>query len=164
MREIALTQGKVALVDDEDFERLSQFNWCAYKSKKTWYAMRAVKVGHNAYRCLDMHRDILGLQFGDGVKTDHRDGNGLNNLRANIRRCSSLQNRRNFPGYSDRRRSNFKGVSYDKNCPGRPWRVRIRIGTIRHYVGRFDDEQAAAVAYNEAATIHFGEFAWLNKV
>lgn len=91
MKRILLTQGKYALVDDADFEYLNQWKWCAHKIGSIYY----VKRGHNwnkKKKCwneiLSMHRVILGLSKGDGICTDHINGNGLDNRHCNLRACT----------------------------------------------------------------------------
>jgi hypothetical protein len=87
MREIFLTQDKIALVDDEDFEYLNQWKWCANKGSNTFYAMRSGGIM--------MHRVLLNLSFGDKRVVDHIDRNGLNNQRKNIRVVTCSENYRN---------------------------------------------------------------------
>jgi hypothetical protein len=156
MKEISLTQGKVALVDDEDFETVSRHRWATLKTRNTCYAMR--KSGP---KFILMHREILGLQPGDGVKSDHWDGNGLNNQRVNLRRCTSLQNSRNQRVRVGTKHSRFKGVSWKPDLQ-KCWIALITINKRTTYLGYFHTEEAAALAYNFAAQRHFGEFARLN--
>jgi hypothetical protein len=104
-----------------------------------------------------MHRLILGACAGEIV--DHRDGNGRNNSRENLRLCTGTQNNGN------RRRqktalAQFKGVTFDKQT-GR-WKSQLTIHGRNHHLGRFNSQEEAAVAYNSAARVHFGEFALLN--
>lgn len=158
-KEIPLTQGKVAVVDEEDFDRLNKHKWYACKNGNTFYALRKSNVNGKRLTIL-MHREILGLKPGDpGV--DHRDGNGLNNRRKNLRLASHEQN-----GMNRRRNKNgtsrFKGVYWEKNH--RKWHVRIKFGGKYVHIGYFDSEEDAARAYDEKAKELFGEFARLNKV
>lgn len=88
MREIILTQGKVAIVDNEDFEYLSQFKWHAVRVGHNWYANRNIKT-MDGYKSQRMQWDILGKN------TDHKNGNGLDNRRDNLRTCTKAQNTRN---------------------------------------------------------------------
>jgi hypothetical protein len=97
MKEIILTQDKVALVDDEDFERVSAIRWHAHKSGR-----RQKKIYAEAFRkgTLRMHRFILGLpQFGKEQVVDHLDGNGLNNQKSNLRIVTQKENMQNAPGW-----------------------------------------------------------------
>ena len=92
MKELPLTQGKAALVDDADFEWLSQWKWTAMRAKDTWYAVRKPYVGKVRLTVM-MHRQIANTK--DGMHTDHRDGNGLNNQRTNLRSATPTQNQHN---------------------------------------------------------------------
>ena len=156
MKEIKLTQGKVALVDDGDFEILNVYQWHIDKSRHGYYARRSKKWGVRP-----MHRVIMGLIKGEGHEVDHINGNGLDNRRCNLRIClqsQNAQNRRKIKLKS----SQFKGVTKRKNYP--KWRARIRLSGKLENLGDFDNELQAAAAYNFAAVQKFGEFACLNSV
>lgn len=159
MKTIPLTQGKVALVDDDVSEALSDFNWCAKRDGKTYYAMRRVSRPGRSQTTVCMHREIFRLK-GKPVpkKVDHRDRNGLNNLWKNLRPATSLQNSMN-----SRKRCNntsgFIGVSWDKG----KWRVQVRVNGKVNTVGRFDDPAEAARARDRFVKKHHGEFAVLNN-
>jgi len=92
MKEIQLTQNKVALVDDEDFEYLNQFKWCAAKLSGIFYAVRNAPRDGKRYMYF-MHRVIM--QTPDGMQTDHKSGETLDNRRCNLRVCSVMQNGHN---------------------------------------------------------------------
>lgn len=163
MKEIQLTQGKVALVDDKDFEALNQFKWTACKGKNIWYAQRKLSIKNKRGNRIKvkMHREILGLGTTeeDDIMVDHKDHNGLNNQRDNLRPATPQQNManaRNRVGCI----SNFKGVTFR----GTTWVARIGVGRKRLYLGSFKTEVDAALAYNEAAKKHFGDFAHLNSI
>jgi hypothetical protein len=159
VREIPLTtQGKIALVDDEDYDWLNQVGWYAYVDGKTFYAARWVlsattKTGRTVLR---MHRAIMGLTD-PKVQVDHEDGNGLNNQRYNMRVATPVQNGSNRRTGSNNT-SGYKGVNW---CGDR-WRSRICVAGNRIELGYFDDPTEAATAYDEAALIHHGPFARLN--
>lgn len=157
MKKIKLTQGQVALVDDEDFEWLNQWKWYALKDHLTFYAVRkSSMVNRQTRQLIRMHRIILDSQNGELV--DHKDHNGLNNQRSNIRPCTQSQNHQNR--ISRVGTSRFKGVSWRK---GRNrWLVNIATGDRKRYVGMFKNELDAAMAYNSIAAELFGEFARLN--
>lgn len=153
MKEIVLSQGKVALVDDEDYEILNQWKWCAIKSRETFYACRT------AYRDGKwiperMHRVILGAQKGEIV--DHRDHNGLNNQRSNIRLCTHGQNQMNRRPTSA---SGYKGVYKER---GVRYRASIDFNNKRLMLGIFATPEEAARARDEASKKYHGEFAKLN--
>ena len=93
MKKIPLTQGKFALIDDKDFELVSKYKWCACKIYNTFYAVTSVSKPDNRIAKIYMHRLILNPPAGFGV--DHRDINGLNNRRYNLRPCNRTQNAQN---------------------------------------------------------------------
>ena len=154
MKEIQLTQGQVALVDDEDFEALSQSKWWANKDRNTFYAYRWIKVDGKGI-AQSMHNAILN---GKGI--DHIDKNGLNNQKSNLRFCTISENAMN-----QRKQRNtssiYKGVCIDK--PYGKWRSHIRINGKAIDLGSFTSEVEAAKAYNAKAIELFGEFANLNN-
>jgi hypothetical protein len=152
MREIPLTQGKVALVDDEDFELISQYKWHAQRGGSTWYAYRSSGV-----KSISMHRQIA--QPPDEKFIDHRDGNGLNNTRKNLRECTNQQNQRNRRKGATRK-SPYKGVTSARE----KWRADIYSGGVRTALGSFAVPEEAARAYDRAAIAAFGEFAQINGV
>jgi len=159
MKEIELTRGLVALVDERDYERLNLFCWNALTPAKarTAYARRDVRKDENRdERCVLMHREILGLSPGD-VEVDHINGNGLDNRRRNLRICGRAENCRNSRPHKGSA-SKFKGVTKDR----KRWRARIRIGGRTRYLGGFRTERKAVAAYDDAATKNFGKFAKRN--
>ncbi len=151
VRYIPLTQGKFAIVDAADYERLSRYKWCATRSGRKWYACRRHKG-----RMIFMHRFLMNPP--KGMVVDHIDGGGLNNRRGNMRICTQQQNIYNSRPKG--KTSKYKGVTWDKNR--RQWIVLIRYEGRSILVGRFDDEIEAAKAYDRKAFELFGEFAWLN--
>lgn len=155
-RSIPLTQGKVAWVDQADYAEAAQFGWYAYKSGIGLYY--AGRRGGGVTK-LRMHRVVLGLQPGDGIEADHKNGNGLDNRRGNLRSCTHAQNVRNR-----RKRaattSRFKGVSWAKREAR--WRAQIDINRGKYHLGYFMDEVEAALAYDTAALDLHGKFARLN--
>jgi hypothetical protein len=161
MKEIPLTQGKVAIVDDCDFEWLNQWNWCAAKDpRKTgdvWYAIRHGPSTETPRRTIRMHREIAaraGLP-----QVDHSDGNGLHNWRSNLRPCTATQNNANMRKRPETS-SQFKGVTWRRDTS--VWKARIRVNRNLINLGCFTDEIEAAKAYDTAAREHFGGFACLN--
>ncbi len=155
---IELTRGKVALIEDEDFERVSKFKWTSlYNPKnKKWYARRAVG-GRAKQITIYMHRFILNAP--KGIQVDHINGDGLDNQKHNLRFATNAQNHQNQirPVAS---KSGFKGVSFDK----RRNKFYARIGHNQQTtgLGYFQTAIEAARAYDEAAVKIHGEFARLN--
>jgi hypothetical protein len=154
MKQIPLTQGKVALIDDEDFEFLSSLKWYATKTDKHYYAYRGA---HHRKDVMIMHRVIMNCP--SGLVVDHIDGNTLNNQKINLRICSRSQNSMNKNVDIDSG-SGFKGVSWSKG-DGK-WRARIRLNGKSIWLGNFCSADEAARAYDNAAKKLFGEFAKTN--
>jgi hypothetical protein len=158
MKEIRLTGGKIALVDDSDYEWLSQFKWYAMKDTNTFYAVRTIKDANGKQATIRMHREILGLRAGNTKQTDHKDHNGCNNQRFNLRICNNQQNQ--FNRTPENKSSKFKGVYWQRDR--NKWRARIGLGDKMVQLGYFDNEIEAAKAYDNGARKYFGEFADLN--
>lgn len=155
MKQIPLTRGLFALVDDEDFEWLSQFKWSAAKSGITYYAVRWVN-GNNK----SMHRIILNINSRN-IYGDHINGNGLDNRRENIRICNPKENARNR-GLNSSKTCSFKGVHWDKKK--RFWCASIKIDYKTIFLGLFYSPEEAAIAYDQAAIKYHGEFAKINDI
>ncbi len=144
MKEIKLSKGKVALVDDEDFENLNQFKWIAWKRKLNFYARRTKNTKGEMFF---MHHFVLGKPP-KGMVTDHKDRNGLNNQRSNIRHCTQSENMMNT-----RRRSKFaptqeriiSGVWYNHRAK-KKWSANVKKNGARKSLGSFYTEQEAANA------------------
>jgi hypothetical protein len=160
-KEIPLTQGKVALVDDEDYDRIvnSGYHWRATYTKGLWYATAGYWKDGKMHTII-MHRFILGLAKYQPF-VDHVDGDGLNNCRANMREVTHTQNMQNRG--KRKGSSQYKGVRLDlsKNYKN-PWRASIRNNGVLHDLGRYATEQEAACAYDREARNLFGEYARTN--
>lgn len=155
MKEIELTQGRVALIDDEDYDIVSLYNWHTRRTTRSDYAA-TTRCG----KTLHMHRMVMLAPA--GLEVDHINGDGLDNRKSNLRVCTVKENRRNRrPSRGQRRSSSgLKGVQ--KN--GKKWASYITVDYQKHYLGIFTTKEMAARAYNSAAKKHFGEFARLNEV
>lgn len=147
----------IAMVDEEDFERINRWKWVAVRDpkKKTLYAIRTDRM--SGKKTVRMHREILGLLPGE--QADHRDGNGLNNTRANLRRCSGSQNACNR-GPTAANKSGFRGVSWHKGVG--KWVATIGKNRRHKHLGYFEDPAEAARVRDAAALRLHGEFAKLN--
>lgn len=147
--EIVLTRGYVALVDDEDLDRINQYKWYASQGGggRKFYAVQATSK-----RRLRMHRLVLNAP--DGMEVDHINGDTLDNRKENLRLCNRHQNARNT------RRSDmpFKGICFQN----KKWYARIVAAGKKRHLGCFHTATEAAQAYDRAARDYFGEFARLN--
>lgn len=158
MKKIPLTQGFIALVDDEDFEVLSKYKWF-FTLKKDGRCASEGWAG-NPKKRVYMHRFIMNL-YDNSLCVDHINGDTLDNRRENLRICTHSQNMRNRRP-SAKSTSGFKGVNWNKNS--NKWEVRIKKDGKSIGVGYFNCLISAAKAYNEAAKKHHGEFARLNEI
>lgn len=156
IRELALSNGYSVIVDECDYEWLSQYRWYAKKNGNKWYAARGTRLPGGKKPTLWMHRAIL--EASKGVQVDHVDGNSLNNSRSNLRLCSPQQNTFNRQAIIGS--SHFKGVSFDTRQ--NRWKASVTVDKKTKTIGYFIEEVAAARAYDQAARLRFGEFAWLN--
>lgn len=165
MKTIMLTKGYVATIDDEDYERVSQFNWYALVAKhkdgsiKNVYAAshkpKATAYGnHTRY----LHRFIMNLPSGRKPVVDHKDHDGLNNQKSNLRVCSQTQNLGNSRNIRKGKTSKFKGVSKTQRKK-QPWLAQISLNGKVKNLGRFASEKSASEAYKLAAAKNFKEFA-----
>lgn len=154
-RLIRLTQGRFAIVDEEDFERVNQYRWCAHNHGNTSYAIRGYK-NDNKSRGVKMHQFILN--FPD-MLIDHINRNGLDNRKCNLRTCTHSMNMANRSSNKDSY-SKYKGVCYHK--VNRKFVSAINYNGNRIYLGSFSNEIDAAKAYDIKALEFYGEFAKLN--
>jgi hypothetical protein len=153
--------GRVALVDDEDYELVSRYRWHIYDrepERPGWsrkvYATANAKTADGRRTTLKMHVLIMGHPH-----IDHRNRNGLDNQRKNLRPATKAENARNLPA-TRRGRSRYKGVGFH-SLNGR-WRARIKTDTGSISLGVYATEEEAARAYDAAARVYHGEFAYLN--
>jgi hypothetical protein len=159
MKEILLSQDQVTLVDDEDFERVNQFQWCARwsVSGRCYYACRT-----EDRKFITLSRFIL--DYSENKEVDHKNHNTLDNQKHNLRVCTRSENMQNSRSCVNST-SRYKGVFWDK--ARNKWCAQICIRDIfdqkyRKHLGRFEIEEEAALTYDKAARYHFGEFAYLN--
>lgn len=156
MKLIALTQGKSAIVDDEDYDFLMQWKW---HITSLGYACRREKISKGKYINIWMHREIA--KTSDGMVTDHINCDTIDNQKNNLRCCTqsqNLMNQRNQVGKT----SKFKGVSWCKTY--RKWNAKIQKDRKQLNLGYFSSEEAAANAYNSSAKSMFTDFSRINKV
>lgn len=161
MRVIELTRGQVAIVDDDDFDRVAQYKWQYIKSVKSdnGYATRMAYMGYREKRkVILMHRFIINAS--SNMEVDHKNNNGLDNRKENLRLATTSQNRFNRKTLSNNT-SGVKGVIVDPEYPNK-FVARISSNGKNKYLGRFTDIEKAREAYNNAALQLHGEFVNLN--
>lgn len=161
MKEILLSKGFVTLVDDEDFERINALSWYAHKGKHTYYARTdiyiAFKNGKTKSKKIYLHRLILNITESSS-KIDHKDGNGLNNCKENLRLVSGSQNNTNNNNKRTDNSSGFRGVSYIKNPKQKnKWSAYGRNNGRRVHIGTYPTSEEAAQAFDTFAKIHYGD-------
>ena len=160
MIELNITGGKV-MVDDE-FAWLANYSWHVSGSG---YAIHYVNKQDEQFwqqpvkTAIHMHRIIAGLKRGDKRVVDHINHSKLDNRAENLRICTSAENLRNQTS-----KKRYKGVFQLTGKRKKKWQSIIIFNRERHYLGTFATEAEAAMAYNEAATELFGEFACLNII
>jgi len=163
MKLLPMSQGYETMVDDDVYEWAKKDTWCAKKDKHTTYARRYEGSGDNQ-KVIYLHREIMGTPSGEDC--DHKDGNGLNNQRSNIRNATRSQNQMNSRKVVSQNgkatSSRYKGVYWNKH--GGEWKAGIQIRGKTIHLGRFVSEKDAARAYDKEATRLFGEFAKVNAV
>lgn len=143
----------VTIIDQEDYERVSRYRWNAVRSRHTWYARHDFGIHRKGGpRFMYLHRFLM--DHPDGL-VDHRNRDGLDNRRENLRITDRYGNSRNVPPFRD----GLKGVMRERT--GR-WRAQISCHGITHHLGVYESEGLAGKAYDAAAREMFGEFAYLN--
>ncbi len=159
MKKIELTQGKFALVDDEDFEKINQYKWYFFIGK---YAVKNITYNKKQKHLL-MHRFIMNCP--DGLEIDHINNNGLDNQKKNLRVVTRQQNMMNRTK-SKNKSSIYKGVYirtiYYKNKTYKYWKTSIKLNQQAINLGTFPTEHLAAMAYDIWAIELFGKFAKTN--
>lgn len=161
MKEIPLTMGLFALIDDEDYDLVSKYKWYARKDYNTYYAVGYDKDAYNngVGRNIRMHRLIMGLDYGNKMQVDHINHNGLDNRRENLRIVTHRQNCFN-KRKQEECSSKHKGVGWRK--AKKKWCATIVIDYQYIVLGHFDNEIEAARMYDRVALFEFKEFACTN--
>lgn len=159
-RLIPLTKGYAAIVDPEDYERLSAFNWCA-KIKdggKRIYAVRSLyRYGKKFF--VQMHRVVMDIPDGDERLIDHENGDGLDNRKTNLRIATKSLNGHNHKMFSTNT-SGYRGVSWKER--NKKWQARITVNGEHLYLGLFKTKEDAAFQYDKFAVKYFSASAVLN--
>ena len=159
---IPLTRDKVAIIDADSLPIIAGYRWYAAKPKahhgnrRTWYAQAIARVDGKSTTVL-MHRLIIGAEKGE--KVDHKNGNGLDNRRDNLRLATSSQNTANTPPPATNT-SGYKGVHFHRR--NKTWEASVVFEGARRHLGKFESPEDAARAYDAAAIEIWGEYAWTN--
>ncbi len=151
-----LAAGRVALIDDGDYDLISPYTWHLHlitrgRRRCGPYARGSIRLAGGTWSSVYMHKLITGWP-----QTDHRNHDGLDNQRANLRPASGGQNQANMrprPGGTSR----FKGVNWVRHAG--KWRASIKVSGRTRHLGYFADEIAAAQAYEMAAVEAWGQYA-----
>ena len=158
---IALLRGYFTIIDLADYELASRFKWTARVHQREDGLARNIYAIYRTHEgeIVSLHRFLLGVVAQPDILVDHKDGDGLNNRRSNLRVCQYHQNSAN-QRLAVNNTSGFKGVSWDKQSG--KWKAYIGVKGKLYNLGRFADIRDAARTYNAAAIERFGEFANLN--
>jgi hypothetical protein len=158
VKELKLSCGRVALVDDDVFEQVKDFTWCSWArpGMRTRYAMCGRMFGKPAR----LHRVVLGVTD-PKVEIDHINGDGLDNRRENLRVSDRTGNNCNKPAYLSSK-SGIKGVHWSAKCNS--WIAQIQFNKVKYALGHFPTKEDAAAAYDRAAVALHGSFANPNEI
>jgi hypothetical protein len=159
MKKIPLTQGKFALVDDEDYKLLIQWKWYASKYRNRFCAQRD-SFKNKEKTVIKMHRQILGLIKGDGKIVDHINQNQLDNRRVNLRIASYSLNNYNTARIHKNNKSGYRGVCYSER--DKSWRAYIRVNGKQKTCGYHKCPILAALAHDKEIIKYRGKDSILN--
>mgnify|MGYP001571278685 CR=1 FL=1 len=155
-KKIKLTRGYSAVVDDEDYDNFNRFHWHAVGYGKCVYAARNGPKTQGKRKYIYLHREILS--DGGSLEIDHINGDGLDNRKLNLRKCTHQQNM--FNAKKKHGSSKYKGVYFNKKI--KKWCAQIHPNGKRVHIGYFQSEIDAARSYNQTASKLCGEYARLN--
>lgn len=150
---IPMTRGLWVIVDESDYELVKAYKWYPVKCKRTFYAMASVKPAEKKI-FIQMHRLIMNTE--KDLVVDHKDRNGLNNSRSNLRNCTMSDNRKNAAAP----RNSNSGIKGIRERPS----GRFQVIFSGEYLGMFETKAEAILAYNQASLKSHGEFAYQNKL
>lgn len=161
MKEIVITKEFKVQVDDEDFDKVSKYNWYAVKGKNTYYAYTDTRSPNNVEgKQFPMHKLILNIvNASPAILIDHIDGNGLNNQKLNLRKATNQQNCFNVEAKAKNKTAKFKGVY--KTESGK-YEAQIKLNYKSNSLGRYTLEETAAKVYDAVARFYMKDFAYCN--
>lgn len=151
MKTIQLTQGQVTIVDDDDFESVSKYKWYAQRRRNTFYAVRHIKSG-DKYINLQLHRFLMNPKT--GMCVDHRDCNGLNNQRMNLRVCTHAENTRNLR-HKRKNAAKYRGIYMSSSGK---YIAKVRFNYKQYNSRSFPTSDEAITAHREMIRSLHGEF------
>ena len=154
MKEIPLTQGQTAIIDEEDYSYISQYKWRAGKNGNKLCAIRTALISGKR-KTVRMHRIIADTPA--GMQTDHINGNSMDNRKENLRICTNQQNSFNRKKPNKNNKLGIKGVQWVERI--KKFRAQIRINDKTIHLGLFTVASNADNAYRKAEEKYFGEFA-----
>lgn len=155
MKLIPLSRGLSAKIDDEDFERVDQFKWCALSRHGGFCAVTFLPWENGKRKMLYLHRFILGVE--GGLPVDHINHNPLDDQKANLRVCTVSQNGMNRTGATVKSKSGVRGVHW--HAKWKKWRATIYVNKKNICLGAYDSKEDAGAAHAAARKKYFGEFA-----
>ena len=158
-RRIRLTQNKYAIIDPDDYPKISKYKWHAAKGGTTFYVVRS-KWCKITKICRDVRMHRVIIEVPDDYYVNHINGNGLDNRKANLRPATAAQNNQNARRPKRNAYSKYRGVTWEKSK--QRWRAHLSCNKRTIHAGYFNDELKAANAYDNAAKKYHREFAVLN--
>jgi hypothetical protein len=156
MIKIPLTQGRFALINDEDALKVLPYKWRVIQNRYVVGRLGGSSKNHE----VRLHRLIMDAPT--NMDVDHKNHDGFDNQKSNLRICTTSQNLANQRPQKRKLTSKYKGVSWGSQR--KKWQAAIKQFGKKIFIGRFDDEKKAAKAYNDMAMKLFGEFAYLNII
>lgn len=168
MKEIELPSGHRAIVDDEDYDEIIKYKWHISRTaqNRTNYVSRNITKENGKKRIQMLHRYIIKAKKGEMV--DHKNRNGLDNRKENLRICTRSQNMYNQEIHKNNK-SGYKGVIDISKYPSYTrkkspvWAAKINVNKKRIFLGIFDTAEQAAKAYDDAAKLYHAEFSCTNN-
>jgi len=160
MKEIILNKGMVAIVDDEDYDRINKYKWYVCKNKSGNVSAKRNYFYNGKNHGVYMHREIVNATD-PNIPVDHINHNRLDNRKENLRICTQLQNAANKKIYTNNK-TGYKGCTLNK-ITGK-YLAGIRVNNKQIWLGTYETAKEAALIYNKAASFYFGEFALLNEI
>lgn len=145
-------------IDIEDLELFEKYTWCVkrWKNSRTFYVYRLFDL-NGVRKCKLLHREVMGhYNFSTKLVIDHKNHDGLDNRKTNLRPCSQRLNSCNHQVYKSNK-SGVSGVSWSK--VQNKWIVRIGVNGKKINLGSFTIKEDAIKARRNAEIKYYGEYA-----